>query len=215
MPPNKLAILQKLEEERLLVKRLEKYHITNLGAVLFARDLHDFEQRARKVPRVIIYKGNNKLHTEREQKGKYGFAVAFERLVNYVNDKLPSNEEIDRVFRKEVRVYPELAIRELVANALIHQDFSIKGTSVMIEIFDNRIEVTNPGKPLIDVKRFIDHSPESRNEMLAGMMRRLNICEERGSGVDKVIAQVEMFQLPAPEFIAGENYTRGNQLIVD
>lgn len=208
LPNNKEGILKKLEEEKLIIKRLEKYHITNLGAILFANDLKSFEHLARKRPRVIIYKGNTKLNTVKEQSDRFGYAVAFERLVNDVNDKLPSNEEIDRVFRKEVRVYPTLAIRELIANALIHQDFSVKGTSVMIEIFDNRIEVTNPGKPLIDIKRFIDHSPESRNEMLASMMRRMNICEERGSGIDKIIAEIEVYQLPAPEFIAGDNYTR-------
>lgn len=208
LPPNKEAILAKLEEERLIAKRAQKYHITNLGAILFAHNLQSFENLSRKAPRVILYKGNNKLNTTKEQEGQYGYAVAFERLVNYVNDKLPSNEEIGRAFRKEVNMYPELAIRELIANSLIHQDFTIRGTSVMIEVFDNRIEVTNPGKPLIDIKRFIDHSPESRNEMLAGLMRRMNICEERGSGVDKVVAQVELYQLPAPEFIAGDNYTR-------
>ena len=122
--------------------------------------------------------------------------------------ELPTNEEIDRVFRREVKVYPELAIRELVANAIIHQDLSITGTSPMIEIFADRIEITNPGKPLIDTRRFIDHSPISRNEALAALMRRMNFCEERGSGIDKVIFQVELFQLPAPEFISGDNYTR-------
>jgi ATP-dependent DNA helicase RecG len=208
LPTNKEGILGKLEEEKLIVKKLLKYHMTNLGAILFAVDLDKFENLSRKAPRVIIYRGNHKLQTIKEQAEKSGYAVAFERLVNYVNDKLPSNEEIDRVFRKEVRVFPELAIRELIANAIIHQDFNIGGMSVMIEIFDNRIEITNPGTPLIDTKRFIDHSPESRNEMLAGMMRRMNICEERGSGVDKVIAQIEVFQLPAPEFIACDNYTR-------
>lgn len=208
LPTNKEGILAKLEEEKFIVNKLQKYHITNLGAILFATDLTKFENLARKAPRVIIYKGNSKLETVKEQEGKLGYAVAFERLVNYVNDKLPSNEEIDRVFRKEVRVYPELAIRELIANAIIHQDFNIRGMSVMIEIFDNRIEISNPGAPLIDTKRFIDHSPESRNETLAGMMRRLNICEERGSGVDKVITEIEVFQLPAPDFIAGDNYTR-------
>ena len=208
LPTNKEGILVKLIEEKLIVRKLQKYHITNLGALLFASDLERFESLARKAPRVIIYKGNTKLNTIKEQSGKLGYAVAFERLVNYVNDKLPSNEEIGRVFRKEVRVYPELAIRELIANAIIHQDFGIRGMSVMIEIFDNRIEITNPGSPLIDIKRFIDHSPESRNEMLAGMMRRMNICEERGSGIDKVISQIEVYQLPAPEFIAGDNYTR-------
>lgn len=205
---DKSHILEKLEEEKLIFKRLNKYHITNLGAILFANDLNSFEGLARKAPRVIIYKGNNKLNTVKEQIGVMGYAVAFERLVNYVNDKLPSNEEIGRVFRTEVRVYPELAIRELIANAVIHQDFSIKGASPMIEIYDNRIEITNPGKPLIDTKRFIDHSPESRNEILAGLMRRMNFCEERGSGIDKVIHKIELFQLPAPEFIGGDNYTR-------
>jgi len=208
LPPDKEAILEKLEEENLIVKKLKRYNITNLGAILFANDLSLFDGLERKGPRVVIYKGNNKLKTIKEQEGKLGYAVAFERIVNYVNDKLPSNEEIGKSFRKEVTVYPELAIRELIANALIHQDFSVAGASVMIEIFDNRIEITNPGKPLIDVKRFIDHSPESRNEQLARFMRRINICEERGSGIDKVITQIELFQLPAPEFIAGDNYTR-------
>ena len=194
--------------QKLIVKRISKYHITNLGAILFANDLTDFEDLKRKAPRVIIYKGKNKLHTIKEQEGKPGYAIAFERLVNYVNDKLPSNEEVGRVFRKEVRMYPELAIRELIANAIIHQDFSITGTSPMIEIYENRIEITNPGKPLIDTKRFIDHSPESRNEMLAGLMRRMDFCEERGSGIDKVIHKIETFQLPAPDFLSDDNYTR-------
>jgi predicted HTH transcriptional regulator len=208
LPPNKEAILEKLKEEKLIVKHLKKYHITNLGAILFAMNLNDFELLKRKAPRVIIYKGNDRLQTIKEQEGTKGYAVGFEGLVDYINDKLPISEEIGKVFRKEVRVYPSLAIRELVANSIIHQDFTIRGMSVMIEIFENRIEITNPGKPLIDTNRFIDHSPESRNEMLASMMRRMNFCEERGSGIDKVIQQVEVFQLPAPEFISGDNFTR-------
>ena len=146
LPPNKDAILEKLEEEKLIKRGLDKYNITNLGAILFANDLKDFETLERKAPRVVIYKGKNKLNAVKEQTGTKGYALGFEGLVNYVNDKLPSNEEIGRVFRKEVRVYPELAIRELVANSIIHQDFTITGTSTMIEIYDDRIEITNPGK---------------------------------------------------------------------
>ncbi len=89
--------------------------------------------------------------------------------------------------------YPELAIRELVANALIHQDFFISGAGPMVEIFENRIEITNPGSPLVSTARFIDTPPRSRNETLASMMRRFGICEERGSGIDKVITQVELY----------------------
>jgi ATP-dependent DNA helicase RecG len=105
-------------------------------------------------------------------------------------------------------MYPSLAIRELVANALIHQDFNMTGTGSTIEIFSDRIEITNPGKPLIDTLRFIDEPPISRNETLASVMRRLNICEERGSGIDKVIFEVESYQLPAPDFQVTSNHTK-------
>lgn len=208
LPESREAILEKLVEEKLLHLRIKKYAVTNLGAILFANDLNEFPDISRKSPRVVIYKGKNKLDTIKEQEGIKGYAIGFKGLINYINDQLPSNEEIGRVFRKEVKMYPELAIRELVANALIHQDFSIKGTGVMIEIYSDRIEITNPGKPMIDTNRFIDHSPESRNEALARFMRRIKICEERGSGIDKVVSQVETYQLPAPEFIEGDNYTR-------
>lgn len=97
-------------------------------------------------------------------------------------------------------MYPEIAIRELVANALIHQDFNITGAGPMVEIFVDRREITNPGVPLIDTLRFIDEPPPSRNEVLAALMRRMAICEERGSGIDKVISSVKTFQLPAPHF---------------
>ncbi|MBT8763079.1 transcriptional regulator, partial [Desulfohalobiaceae bacterium Ax17] len=78
----------------------------------------------------------------------------------------------------------------------------------MIEIFDNRIEITNPGKPLVDTFRFIDTPPKSRNETLASLMRRFGICEERGSGIDKVVAEIELYQLPAPLFEVSGDFTR-------
>lgn len=88
-------------------------------------------------------------------------------------------------------LYPETALSELIANALIHQDFRLGG-GPKVEVFDNRIEITNPGAPLIDPRRFIDHPPRSRNEVLAGMMRRLSIGDVRGSGIDKVIEACEL-----------------------
>ena len=105
-------------------------------------------------------------------------------------------------------MYPELAIRELVANTIIHQDFSIRGTGPMVEIFSDRIEITNPGKSLVEAERFIDTPPRSRNEILASFMRRVGICEERGSGFDKVVFETEFYQLPAPIVEVTENHTR-------
>jgi ATP-dependent DNA helicase RecG len=98
-------------------------------------------------------------------------------------------------------------LRELVANALIHQDFTITGAGPMIEIFSDRVEFTNPGKPLIDPNRFLDLPPRSRNENLAALMRRADICEERGSGIDKVVEATEVAWLPPPDFLAPEDNT--------
>jgi len=208
LPDNRKAILERLASEKIIAPRVgDRFDITNVGAVLFAADLGRFDRLARKAPRVVIYRGVDRTETMKEQLGGRGYAIGFEGLVSYINDQLPQNEQIDQALRREVHMYPEVAIRELVANALIHQDFTITGTGPMLEIFTDRMEITNPGLPLVDTLRFIDEPPLSRNEVLAGLMRRMNMCEERGSGIDKVIAAVEAFQLPAPDFRTTTQHT--------
>ncbi len=155
---------------------------------------------------MIVYKGKNKVETEREQIGGRGYAIGFEGLVVWINSQLPANEEIGKALRKESRMYPEVAIRELVANALVHQDLNEKGFP-MIEIFSDRIEISNPGTPLVTPERFID-AYVSRNERLADIMRRMGFCEEKGSGLDKVIFNIELYQLPPLNVIVAESRTR-------
>lgn len=208
LPSDKTGILEKLEEEKLITKENNIFHITNLGAILYAKELNRFDRLGRKSIRVIQYKGKNKLQTIKESIFTKGYASSFDEVIKYINDQLPTNEEIGRAFRKEVKMYPELAIRELVANALVHQDFRETGTGPVVEIYEDRIEISNPGKPLIPTFRFIDHSPKSRNEKLAYFMRRINMCEERGSGIDKVVFQCELYQLPAPIFMEEDTYIK-------
>ena len=200
-------IIDKFCKEKLIVRSKSLFSITNLGAILFASDIIEFENLKRKTIRVVLYDGKDKIKAIIEQVGSYGYAVGFEGLINFINDKLPANEEIGKALRYNVKMYPEIAVRELVANAIIHQDFSIKGAGPLIEIFSDRIEITNPGNPVISTQRFIDEV-QSRNEKLAQMMRRMGICEERGSGIDKVISEVELYQLPAPLFLTLENSTK-------
>lgn len=204
-PSNQTGVIQKFLDEKLIVKTAG-YSITNLGAILFAKNLSEFEAVERKSVRVIVYKGKNKVETTREQIGAKGYALGFIGLVDWINSQLPANEEIGKALREESRMYPEIAIRELVANALIHQDLSVKGFP-MIEIFSDRIEISNPGSPLITPDRFID-SYVSRNEKLADLMRRMGYCEEKGSGLDKVIFYNELYQLPPINVITDENRTR-------
>jgi ATP-dependent DNA helicase RecG len=208
MPKSREAIITRLVSEKFLVPNKGLFDVTNLGAILFARDLDKFPRLSRKAMRIVSYKGTNKLETIRERLEKKGFAVGFPEIVRYVKEQVPSNEYISEALRAEVSMYPELAVRELIANALIHQNFYITGAGPIIEIYADRIEITNPGTPLIDIERLLDQPPRSRNEALAAFMRRINICEERGSSIDKVIAQVEIYQLPPPDFqIRGDNFT--------
>lgn len=214
LPDNRRALLDRLVAEKVIVPVPgDRFDITNVGAVLFASDLRRFDRLARKAPRVVIYQGDNKTRTIKEHPDpssdvpRPGYAVGFEALLAWINDQLPQNEQIGQALRKKVRLYPEVAIRELVANALIHQDFNLTGTGPMIELFDARMEITNPGLPLVDPLRFIDEPPRSRNDTLAGLMRRMNLCEERGSGIKKVVAAVEEFQLPAPDFRTTPQHT--------
>ena len=201
LPDGRDAILEALRSDHLIeFSKAGGFNITNLGAILFARQLDDFPSLSRKALRIIQYRGKGRTNAVREQISNKGYACGFQNLINYLDSILPTNEFIQGALRTVNPVFPELAIREIVANALIHQDFFVTGAGPMVEIFEDRIEVTNPGEPLVDTQRFLDTPPKSRNETLASLMRRVRICEERGSGIDKVVSEVELYQLPAPLF---------------
>lgn len=208
VPDARVQILGALKSDQIITGQPDgNYAITNLGALLFANRIKDFPNLERKSPRVIRYKGFSKAVAEREQVGVMGYASAFEGLVAYIDNLLPRNEVIEQALRKSVSMYPPVAVREIVANALIHQDFSVSGAGPMVELYDDRIEFTNPGTPLVDPARFVDAPPRSRNEKLAALMRRCNICEERGSGWDRIGFEIEFHQLPAPLIRVAEGQT--------
>lgn len=209
LPANRQAILDRLVSERLVVcDGADVFGITKLGGLLFARRLTDFDRLGRKAARVIEYDGVNRVRRIREHQETKGYAVGFRDLLAYLNPRLPKNEILGQALRREVPMYPELAVREVIANALIHQDFHPRGEGPLIELFSDRIEVTNPGEPLVDPLRFLDAPPRSRNEDIASMLRRLGLCEEVGSGIDKVVFEIEVYQLPAPDFRVVDGHTR-------
>ncbi len=199
-PITQAGVLDRLKSDRLIEKDAQTgYAIKRLGALLLAKRLSVFEDVARKAARVVVYAGTSKIKTKLDQVDEKGYAVGFQGLVQFVMTQLPQNEVIENAIRQEQKLVPEIVIRELVANALIHQDFSVRGVSVMVEIYDDRIEISNPGGPMVPVDRFID-GYQSRNERLADLMRQMGVCEEKSSGIDKVVDTVEVFQLPAPDF---------------
>lgn len=203
LPDNRVGIFDKLLADRLVQQDAGgHWNITNLGAVLFAKRLSDFAPAiARKAVRFVAYDGMSRADTvTHRQDGQRGYASGFKGLVEYIDGLLPRNEHIGKAFREDRPLYPSIAIRELVANALIHQDMTVGGSGPLIELFADRMEITNPGQPLVSPDRFLDLPPRSRNEALASLMRRMRLCEEQGTGIDKVIFAVELHQLPPPDF---------------
>lgn len=206
-PTNRDGVLARLEQERLIKKGGLGWTISNLAAIILAKRLDAFApDLARKAVRVVIYDGVNKLLTREDKPSVRGYAVDFESLIDFVHSSAPMNRYVEQAVREEVKMFPRQAIRELVANALVHQDFELSGQSVMVEMYADRLEVSNPGLPPIRVERFIDEF-RSRNERLADLMRRMGLCEEKGSGIDKVVSLAEAYQLPAPDFRISETRT--------
>jgi predicted HTH transcriptional regulator len=207
LPETKAAILDILANEEFIVKQGDVWNITCLGALLFARDLTKFKLLEFKTLRIILYTGTNRLNAHPELNFKEGYACGFEHFVQFIMERT-SIEVIEKVYRETRLSYPERTVRELLANSLIHQNLWQSGTHTMVEIFTDRIEMTNPGTPLVDINRFIDTPPKSRNEKIAILMHQFDLCELRGSGIDRAIEAVEKAILPAPKFIQGDFYTK-------
>ena len=185
-----------------------RWNILNLGAILFARNLNLFPLGG-KVLRVVQYEGDTRSRTKRSRDGVMGYAAGFSGALQYIDGLLPAEERIEQGIRTSVRSYPQIAIRELVANALIHQDMTVTGVGPLVEVFDNRVEVSNPGIPVTDmIQKLFGAPPRSRNEQLGRLMRRMGICEELGSGLVKVIEGVEDQRLPPPSFYTVDESTR-------
>jgi predicted HTH transcriptional regulator len=208
IPKSTDTILSTLAEYDFVLQGGNSLSITNLGAILLANDITKFPQLKGKTVRVLRYTGTNNLVLDKEHTFVNGYAAGFEEMVDYIMKNLPQQEIIKGAIRKNKIEYPRRTIREFLANSLVHQDFTVIGSQVMVEIFTDRVVMTNPGSPLNDVNRFIDLPPHSRNEDLAQSLLLLNICERRGSGVDRAIEALEEALLPPPKFTKGEFFTR-------
>ena len=208
VPKSTDTIISMLTDYDFVLQNENALSITNLGAILLANDIRNFLHLKGKTVRILRYTGTNNLVLDKEYTFVNGYAAGFEDMVDYIMKNLPQQEIIKGAIRKNKTEYPRRTIREFLANSLVHQDFSVTGSQVMVEIFTDRVVMTNPGAPLNDVNRFIDLPPHSRNEDMAQSLLLLNICERRGSGVDRAIEALEEALMPPPKFAKGDFFTR-------
>lgn len=207
-PTGAESIAEGLADYNFCKKQENGWAITNLGAALFARDLRKFPSLEFRYVVVRQYKGANNLDISAETFFYEGYAISLDKIVKYVMSLLEKTEDILHPQRENRYPYPEVAIRELAANMVLHQSFDVHGMTLALEIFTNRIVMINPGAPLIDTNRFIDLPPKSRNDKMAQAMFLFNLCEKRGSGMDRAVAGIEAMRLPAITVERGEDFTR-------
>ena len=132
---------------------------------------------------------------------------AFTLLTNaerFLRDTLPiaGRFEQDRFERIDEPLYPPLATREALANALCHRDYSIGGGSVGIAVYDDRLEVTSSGSlhfGLTPENLFVPHESRPWNPLIARTFYRRGIIEEWGSGTLKMADMASKAGLPVPE----------------
>ena len=200
IPRNREKVFEDLQKEK-FIKRNDagNWNITNFGALMIAKDLKAFEGLTRKTVRVIWYKDKTRLEAKREKEFVSGYVVCYEEIIQYIMTIIPQEEVIIDGIRKNKTSFPEIAVRELLANIMIHQALEQRGTNPMVEIFDDRIEFSNAGAPLVAIERIVDTVPVSRNENIASFMHKCGICEERGSGYDKVIDATSKNTMLAPK----------------
>ena len=209
--PDSLDERIKYLEADQLVKRQDNqlFSITNFGALLLANNFHDFPSILRKEIRVVQYRGESRKDILRSKTFEQGYATCVSELFSYLDALLPSSEPISPTGERKVRrVYPPEVVRELLINAIIHQDLTSTGDCVQCELFENRLEITNPGTLLVEKSRILDMPPKSRNVLLARAMRRMHFCEEMGTGWDRVTEECELAQLPSPSIVQYEASTK-------
>ncbi|MDX1958385.1 MAG: putative DNA binding domain-containing protein [Leptospiraceae bacterium] len=161
-PSNQQGVIEKFLEEGLILKS-NGYAITKLGALLFAKHLKDFESIERKSIRVIVYKGKNKVETEREKIYLKGYVMDFVDLVDWINSQLPSNEEkgsgLDKViFYNELFQLPPI-------NAVVTEN----RTSVSMYSYKilNNLDKKEKIRDAMDEKLIKEDDPENKSRKYA------------------------------------------------
>ena len=191
--------LRPLEEQR-LIKRQDngRYAITNLGALLVGKRLSSYLGLGKRMLRVIRHEGRGNFKILEDRHFDCGYAIALPEAQEFIMSSIPSREVLDGAFRRIEYSYPEAAVRELLSNMVMHQDLSDTTAGPTVGIYENRIEFSNPGIPLVPIERLLNARPRTRNPMLVDIMRQMDLCEEDGTGWDISVDACESAKLPAP-----------------
>jgi len=127
---------------------------------------------------------------------------AVDSAISFIERHTRQGIEIGRVRRREHPEYPPEVVREAVINAVVHADYSIGGAGIKVAIFDDCIEITNPGLlPFgLTLEAALSGVSRLRNWVIGRTFRELRLIEQWGSGIGRMLAVCAEAGLCAPRF---------------
>ena len=131
-----------------------------------------------------------------------------DRVWDFVRRNTTPSASLRGAQRIDRREYPEEVVREVIVNALVHRDYSVAGTDIMLAVFSDRLEIQSPGRlpNTVTVDGMKSGMRYSRNQTLVNVMRDYGYVESRGMGIrTKVIPAMRAHNGTAPDLIEGEH----------
>ena len=201
----KAKISKNLKEDDLLYNlgiTVSKGKFKNAGILLFGKEPSRFLPQS--VITCVLYKGTDKAFIIDRKDFKSDILSNYHEAIGFLYRNLKLKYEIKGFDpRKEILEIPEEALKEAVINAICHRDYFEKGAVIQIDIFDDRVEISNPGGLIIKESEFGKRSL-SRNPLLFGLLQRVRIVEHVGSGIERIRKAVFNAGLPEPKFEFGK-----------
>ncbi len=195
------------ESHQKMLERLNLMHdgnLINAGVVLFGtKFMPEYSQCQLKLAR---FKGINRSEFL-DQNILYGNAFfLLDEALFFVKRNVPISAKIEegKLERVETPPIPFAAIREAMINALCHRDYSSNGGSIMLAIYDDRMEISNDGGLLngMTIEQIKAGFSKQRNPVIADVFYKGCLIEKYGRGIQKIIDECTNAHVPAPEFFS-------------
>jgi ATP-dependent DNA helicase RecG len=181
------------------LKVADEARVKNAGILLFAKDVYDHLHQAQMT--LLAFKGKDRVHIYDRRDVRDDLLTQFNEAVGFLQKHLNVRSEILGVNRQDIYEIPIEVLREALVNALMHRDYSITGTQVSVEVFDDRVEIVNPGGlPKGLSVRDLGTVSIRRNELVSDLFFRLHKVERIGMGIRKMKAAMVAAGLREPTF---------------
>lgn len=178
----------------------------NAGVLFFAKDPTKFLRHA--VVDCILFKGKEKLDILDRKEFKDPLFINVEKAMVFLQQHLSLRYEIEGLRRKEILEIPDEALREVVLNAVMHRDYHFDNAWITIEIYKDRLEISNPGglPPGITIDDLGTKSVP-RNKLIADLFHRIGEVERAGTGINRIKKLISDAGLPEPTFETDSFFT--------